>query len=96
MHTPSANGHDSRCYDTKRRKSISGYFKPPVVDNILSLILLPFSQVHRRIVTMLGKTWQIWSPNSVIDVYYPGIRAPGYKVIMAEDKIQRRFDGHLG
>ncbi|EDR02993.1 uncharacterized protein LACBIDRAFT_331931 [Laccaria bicolor S238N-H82] len=95
-HTPAPNGYDARIYDTTRRKSISGYFELPVVDNTLPLILPPFSRVHSRLVTMSGKTWLIWSPNSRIDAYYPGIRAPGHEVVMEEDKTKRRFDGHLG
>ena len=73
-----------------------GYFKPPVADDTLSLILPPFSRMYSRLVAVSGKTWELWSPNSVIDVYYPGIRAPGYKVAMAEDMTKRRLDGHLG
>lgn len=96
MHTPSPCGHDSRRYNSKRRMSNFGYYEPPVVDDTLSLILPLFSRMYSRLVAVAGKTWELWSPNSVIDAYYPGIRAPGYKVAMIEDMTKRRFDGHLG
>ena len=96
-HTKALTGHDSRRYNTRRRrKSCFGYFEPPVVDDTLSFLLPPFSRVHSRTVVMKGKTWETWSPNSLIDAFYPGIRAPGYNVAMEADPTKRRFDGHLG
>ena len=95
-HTKSPTGHDSRQYSTRRRKSCFGYFEPPVVDDTLSFLLPPFSRVHSRTVAMKGKTWEAWSPNSLVDAFYPGIRAPGYNVAMEVDPTKRRFDGHLG
>ena len=95
-HTKTSTGHDSRQYSTRRRKSCFGYFEPPVVDDTLSFLLPPFSRVHSRTVVMKGETWEVWSPNSLVDAFYPGIRAPGYKVAMEVDPTKRRFDGHLG
>ena len=95
-HTPASDDHNSRLYDSRRRRSNFGYFEPPVVDDTLLLALPPFARVHSRIVSMNGKTWILWSPNSIIDVFYPGIRSPGYEVVMEKEWMKRRFDGHLG
>ena len=96
MHTPASDDHDSRLYDSRRRRSNFGYFEPPVVDDTLSLALPPFARVHSRIVSMNGKTWILWFPNSILDAFYPGIRSPGYEVVMEKERTKRRFDGHLG
>ena len=66
------------------------------MDDTLSLALPPFARVHSRIVSMNGKTWILWSPNSILDAFYPGICSPGYEVVMEKEWTKRRFDGHLG
>lgn len=85
-HAKASTGHDSRRFATRRRKSCFGYFETPVVDDTLSFLLPPFSRVHSRVVVMKGKTWEAWSPNSTVNVFYPGIRAPGYRVAMEADQ----------
>ena len=83
-------------FPTRRRKSYFGYFETPVVDDTLSFLLPPFSRVHSHVVMMKGKTWEAWSPNSTVNTFYPGIRAPGYRVVMEADQTKQHFDGHLG
>ena len=68
----------------------------PAVNDAMTFVLPLFQTLHSRLVRVGPKLWQLWSPNSPLNVFYPRIRTPGYKVKMEDDKEKRRFDGHLG
>ena len=96
VHHPADRGYDSRQYDSKRRSNTFGYYQPPAVNDTLTFTLPPFSRMIDRLVSMGSKTWQLWSPNSTLHAFYPGVRAPKFEVTMEESREKRRFDGHLG
>ena len=96
IHRPTDAGFDSRRYATKRRYSNFGYYDMPAVNDAMTFMLPPFQTLHSRLVRVGPKLWQLWSPNSPLNAFYPGIRAPGYEVKMEDDEEKRRFDGHLG
>ena len=96
IHRPTDAGFDSRRYATKRRYSNFGYYDMPAVNDAMTFMLPPFQNLHSRLVKVGPKLWQLWSPNSPLNVFYPGIRAPGFEVKMENDEEKRRFNGHLG
>ena len=68
----------------------------PAVNDAMTFMLPPFQNLHSRLVKVGQKLWQLWSPNSPLNVFYPGICAPGFEFKMDNDEEKRRFDGHLG
>jgi hypothetical protein len=78
--------------------SDSGYFDWPAVDDSF-LFLLPhlYHYLSRIVATKYGR-WEIWSPNSVLSTFYPGVHNnDGNKgVELAIERAGRWYDGHLG
>lgn len=95
-HRLTDEGFDSRRYVIKRRSSTFGYHDTPAVNDAMSFTLPPFPNMYSRIVSFGSKTWELWSPNSALEAFYPGVRDPGFEVKMEREEKNRRFDGHLG
>ena len=96
IHRPTNSGFDSRRYATRRWYLNFRYYDMPAVNDAMTFMLPPFQNLHSRLVKVGPKLWQLWSPNSPLNAFYPRIRAPGFKVKMENDEEKRRFDGHLG
>ena len=96
IHHPTDSGFDSRRYAIRHRYSNLGYYNLLAVNDAMTFMLPPFQNLHSRLVKVGPKLWQLWLPNSPLNVFYPGIRVPGFEVKMENDEEKRRFDGHLG
>ncbi|KAF7422736.1 hypothetical protein PC9H_010893 [Pleurotus ostreatus] len=87
---------DSRRFLSPRLMPNAGYSDDPGPIPFLSKLIIPgdYPKVARD-VTIAGRRFEIWSPNSRRLPFYPGIKAPGVDL---EDlaKGKRRYDGHLG
>ncbi|KAF8134664.1 hypothetical protein K438DRAFT_1787192 [Mycena galopus ATCC 62051] len=51
---------------------------------------------HSRLVCVGGRSYLIWSPNSLQDPFYPGVFPPLDPVPRAADRAQRRYNGYSG
>ncbi|KAJ8690414.1 hypothetical protein PTI98_011842 [Pleurotus ostreatus] len=87
---------DSRRFLSPRLMPDAGYSDDPGPIPFLSKLVIPgdYPKVARD-VTIAGRRFEIWSPNSRRLPFYPGIKSPGVDL---EDlaKGKRRYDGHLG
>ncbi|KDQ26075.1 hypothetical protein PLEOSDRAFT_160672 [Pleurotus ostreatus PC15] len=87
---------DSRRFLSPRLMPNAGYADDPGPIPFLSKLIIPgdYPKVARD-VTIAGRRFEIWSPNSRRLPFYPGIKAPGVDL---EDlaKGKKRYDGHLG
>lgn len=88
--------NDTRQCTTGRLWSGDGYSVPPSVDDCF-LFQLPYvNRYVGRDVELDGHRWELWSPNSSICPYYPGLRHAGFGLSLPSTMRSRRFDGHLG
>ncbi|KAF8175925.1 hypothetical protein K438DRAFT_1979430 [Mycena galopus ATCC 62051] len=94
--SPVAPGSDTRTYSTRRLRSGHGYRNLPFVDDALGFQLPTIGAYHSRLVRVGGRSYLIWSPNSLQDPFYPGVFPPLDQVPRAADRAQRRYDGYGG
>lgn len=88
--------NDTRRWSTGRLWSGEGYAKAPTVDDCLLFTLPMFQRYSGRDVEVDGCRWELWSPNSAVRPYFPGVRHSAFDVVPAAEPRLRRFDGHLG
>lgn len=87
---------NSRRFLSPRLMPDAGYRDDPGPVPFLSKFIIPGDKPKvARDVTLAGRRFEIWSPNSRRLPFYPGIKAPGVDL---EDlaKGKKRYDGHLG
>ncbi|PPQ79001.1 hypothetical protein CVT26_003960 [Gymnopilus dilepis] len=61
------------------------------------MFYLPAFKVRsRRIVRIDAQIWDIWSPNSITHLFYPGLRDLSIDLEKDQPEDRRRCDGHLG
>ncbi|KAJ6460497.1 hypothetical protein C8R47DRAFT_1226258 [Mycena vitilis] len=87
---------DTRVYATKRLLPYHGYDAPPVVDDGFDWKLPACSHYYGREVECGNQRYEIWSPNSCQDPFYPGIRNGSFPLKPPLRPEQRRYDGQLG
>ncbi|KAJ7740926.1 hypothetical protein DFH07DRAFT_778244 [Mycena maculata] len=90
---------ETREFSTPRLPSYHGYDVPPPPESTDCGLgfLLPFMKsYHSRVVSVNGRLYLIWSPNSLQDPFYPGKFALEGLVPVASDSTQRRCDGQGG
>lgn len=90
------NTTDPRQYTTTRLRSNHGYDDPPIVDDSLPSALPLLTQRTGRLVQFGRELCEIWSPNSAIHPYLPGVVPKGFDFSIPDDPRHRRYDGHLG
>ncbi|KAF4588085.1 hypothetical protein EYR38_010050 [Pleurotus pulmonarius] len=86
----------SRLFLAPRLLPDAGYRDDPGPVPFISKLILPgISPKVARDITIAGRRFELWSPNSRRLPFYPGIKAPGVDL---EDLAQgkKRYDGHLG
>lgn len=87
---------DTRKYTTSRLPSIHGYTALPVVDDTLPARLPLLTQRTGRLIQMGRQLCEIWSPNSAVHPYLPGVIPKGFNFSIPDIPSHRRYDGHLG
>lgn len=46
---------------------------PPTTYDAMLFLLPRFSNITRRVVEILPRMWELWSPNSSVHAYFPGM-----------------------
>jgi hypothetical protein len=89
---------DRQWYTVERLASDSGYLDQPAVDDGFLFLLPRFYRYSGRIVATKYGRWEIWSPNSVLSPFYPGVRNNdgSERAELVSERVGRRYDGHLG
>jgi hypothetical protein len=81
---------------TNRTTSDDGYSNLLVIDDSFNFFLLLFRQYAGCFVaTPLGR-WELWSPNSCILPFYPGVVTTVPLAEVPKERAERKYDGHLG
>ncbi|KAJ7718538.1 hypothetical protein B0H16DRAFT_1740012 [Mycena metata] len=87
---------DTRAYSTRWLLSFHGYNGTPLPDDGFQLKLPAPIRYYGREVKFGEQRYEIWSPNSFQDPYYPGRRTFEQDAELSSDPEQRRYDGQLG
>ncbi|KAF8066850.1 hypothetical protein FPV67DRAFT_1670315 [Lyophyllum atratum] len=90
-----SNPGDSRRFSTPRLASLAGYDDPPVVDSSLRF-KLPLPTIRQHSGRFVRGQYEVWSPNSGLIPFLPGLPPPSFTGRIPVDSKLRRFDGHLG
>ncbi|KAJ7145042.1 hypothetical protein C8R46DRAFT_1232425 [Mycena filopes] len=62
----------------------------------MTFLLRQFPLFSSRFVRSYGRVFELWSPNSSIPAYLPGLPAASPLLFIASAPPQRRYDGHTG
>jgi hypothetical protein len=87
---------DTRKYTTSRLPSNYGYDEHPVVDDTLPSRLPVLTQRTGRLIRLGRQLCELWSPNSAVHPYLPGLIPKGSDFSIPNNPRHRRYDGHLG
>ncbi|KAF9549475.1 hypothetical protein CPC08DRAFT_591078, partial [Agrocybe pediades] len=79
-----------------RLASFAGYSLPPTVMDAMLFLLPRFSLSSHRVVENTQRVWELWSPNSSKNAYYPGVQETGSRFGKSLHSSMRRYDGHEG
>jgi hypothetical protein len=92
-----AFSNNTRKYSGTRLLSLYGYRDDPIVDDTLPSRIPRLTQRTGRLI-QLGRrgACEIWSPNSAVHPYLPGVVPKGFDFSIPENSCHRRYDGHLG
>jgi hypothetical protein len=88
--------HDSRKFSVRRHLALSSYLAPPIIDNGLLSRLPWLVQRVGRSVQLEQRVWELWSPNSAVTPFLPGLAASPPEHCLQVPREHRHFDGHLG
>lgn len=88
--------NDTRNFCTPRQAPDADIIQHPCVDDTLKFVLPPCPRIQRRdVLSSNGQRFELWSPNSTQNPYYPGLEGRPVRE-HAENEEHRRFDGSLG
>ncbi|KAG6903775.1 hypothetical protein DXG01_014980, partial [Tephrocybe rancida] len=73
---------DSRVFTTPRLQSFAGYERDPFMDSSLEFELPVFQQLWGRLVR---PNYHLWSPNSDLDAFFPGLPPVEYSELDPSD-----------
>ncbi|KAF9536432.1 hypothetical protein CPC08DRAFT_771571 [Agrocybe pediades] len=83
-------------YTLNRLASFTGYVLPPVVIVAMLFVLPRFTLSSHRIVESFQCSWELWSPNSSRQMFYPGAQEFGTRFGRSLHASMRRYDRHEG
>jgi len=94
-HVPSAGNNDTRHYDPSRIPSFMGYDQLPLLLPPPSYSLPP--SVHHWLVRMGERLYEVTSPNSLCNVFCPGLRPDNLNLhINFYEEKNWHYDRHMG
>ncbi|KAJ7159502.1 hypothetical protein C8R46DRAFT_1224094 [Mycena filopes] len=86
----------SQFYAHGRLQCLAGYREIPSIAGHMTFMLRQFPLFSSRFVRAYGRVFELWSPNSAIPAYLPGLPAASPLLLGAPAPLQRRYDGHTG